>query len=75
MSSTLYWKPVSENKGYLSDDLKRILQKRYGGTIHSTMSIDDMEYVNGLIDAGVDGAEKLKELIYKHEIIELNEEY
>lgn len=72
MSTTLYWKPVTLEAGYLPDELKYILQKRYEGYIEGvTIGPKSLNYLEGLKDAGVKGAEELMELIEQHEKIRI----
>jgi len=72
MSSTLCWEPVKEISRTFPDELKRALAKRYsdndgsGGTNQWSMGSDETEYVRGLCDAGVDGAQALLDAMAKH---------
>jgi len=70
MSSSLVWRPICESKT-LPDTLKFVLRKR---GLPRTFSAGDYDYVHALMDAGVDGAEELMELINTHHEVELLEE-
>ncbi len=76
MSSSLCWEPV---KGIanrtLPTALKFALRKRFGEPVRVVVSNSTVPYLEGLRDAGVEGAEKLIDLIEKHGEINLNEEY
>ena len=75
MSMNLYWRPVPTNKIGLDDALKFALRKRYGGCVGGvTMDYNDIGYLNGLKDAGIDGAETLIDAIEKHDEIYVFEE-
>lgn len=71
MSSTLYWRPVGGGKS-LPDAIKRALKKRFD-LKNTTLQTHDLDYLNGLRDAGVEGAEELIAAIEKHEAITLSE--
>ena len=76
MSSCLVWSPiVKQNENDLPNDLKFVLRKKYGEPINANMDESDIPYINGLIDAGVKGAEELREIIEKHIEVELKEQY
>jgi hypothetical protein len=66
MSCTLYWEPAKREKKELPDALKYVLQRRYGGTVHTTVSERDLGYLNGLRDANVKGAQELIDAINEH---------
>lgn len=59
----------------LTSQIKYIFQGKYGSPIKKTLSESDCDYLNGLKDAGVDGAETLIELIDKFGEVEIMEEY
>lgn len=75
MSSTLMWEPA-EGKS-LPNELKRVISKRLWGTDgsngygHVTMDRCDLEYLGGLRDVGVKGAEELIGYIEKHGSVKL----
>jgi uncharacterized hydantoinase/oxoprolinase family protein len=75
MSITVYWEPVRRAKSSISDNLKRVLQKRYESLAGVTMSTRDLMYLYGLRDAGIDEANKLITAIQKHTEIEFTEDY
>jgi hypothetical protein len=67
MTMNLYWEPAQrEPEGDLSDKLKFVLRKRCGGTVDTVLSEMDIQYLNGLIDAGVEDAQQLIDAIEKH---------
>ena len=72
MSTTLCWRQILSGKS-LPDDLKYKLQKKY--QFPRIFDASDIPYIDGLIDCEIEGALKLKELIEKHEEIELMLEY
>ena len=77
MSSTLKWEPIVETGRPLSDDLKYLLRKRYGGTVYNvTLDEDQISYLEGLKDASNDKRvckeiQLLIDAINKHENIKL----
>lgn len=70
MSQNLYYSLPSTAKP-LPDALKYALRKRRNSPC--TMYISDIPYLQGLADAGVDGAQQLIELIERHEEVEVFE--
>ena len=75
MSTSLYWQPAQPpSSRCMPDALKFILSKRYGYGFDVTMVHDDVNYLQGLADAGVKGAEKLKTQLEKHGRIRVWEE-
>jgi len=75
MSSTLCFRPVTRDAETLPDGLKRALSKKLDGTSKIIFSANNYEYINGLIDAGVDGADQLLNEIGIHGEVELWLEY
>ena len=73
MSTNLYWEPADRKMKDLPASLKFALRKRYGGTVNETMTDRDIPYLEGLRDAGVEGAQALIEAIEKHEAISVIE--
>ena len=72
MSMGLYWRPEKNSTGELPDELKRILQKRYGNPLLGYHLDDcDLSYLIGLRDAGVKGAQELINAIEKHGRIQI----
>jgi hypothetical protein len=73
MSSTLMWIPVINRKGNaLPDGLKQILSYKYslsGSSMSFTHS--ELDYLNGLKDAGIKGADKLIEAIEQHDVVDV----
>ena len=74
MSSKLYWVPSKNLGEILPDDLKCALVKRYGAPISTVIGMRDIQYFEGLRDAGVLGAERLMAALEKHGEIHLNEQ-
>lgn len=68
MSSTLYWHLKPKTK-HLPDELKQILSRSYDLWKEREFSGSDLEYLRGLHDAGIKGAEELIELIERHDSI------
>lgn len=68
MSVNLYWKPVIDEANDLPTGLKWILEKRFGilGTTGITLSYQNIEYLNGLVDADVKGAKDLIDAIEQY---------
>lgn len=77
MSASLTWEPaISKVKGYLPIALRLILEKSYGIRMEPTkLGKESLPYLNGLKDAGVEGALELIDLIEKHEAVILKLEY
>lgn len=73
MSSNLEWLPVDRKGKCVSDDVKFILRRRYGHPIDLTLDSECIGYLEGLKDAGVNGAEELIKAIDKHGEIVLKE--
>lgn len=72
MSTTLMWKPVSKIKGDLPRALKFAISRKLWGTDGScggsaTLKHKDINYLEGLRDAGIAGADDLIELIHKYD--------
>lgn len=76
MSGHLMWEPADRKKKSLPTTLKWALEKRYGGSPNDiTMSQDHMNYLHGLLDGGVEGAQELIDAIDKHGSVQLTVEY
>lgn len=78
MSSTLVWRKiiVVPANNSLPDQLKYILRKRFGGGNYpEILDRTDLRYLEGLADAGVDGAEDLRAAIIEYDEVEILEEY
>lgn len=82
MSSTLMWRPADPIVGEpLSFALKKTISRKLWGTDGSTgggeamLTINDAAYVEGLRDAGVDGADKLLAILNEHHAIILWQEH
>lgn len=73
MSSTLKWRPLGGGKA-LPTALKFALDKR-GWSYPVTIGDGELSYLQGLCDAGVEGAETLLAAIEKHGEVELTKEY
>ena len=67
MSTNLMWKPKGSGD-CLSKDLRRVICKKYGDG-QCTLSFDDLDYLEGLKDAGVDDADALIDAINDHDEI------
>ena len=78
MSSNLMWKPVIVHDGYcLPQKLKFVISRKLWDTDGScgagevVISERDIPYLEGLRDAGIDGADVLIEAIKKHGVVSL----
>ncbi len=68
MSCTLHWKPIIKDSESISEiHLREILDKKYGYPHH--LSYIDIDYIQALVDAGIDGAQDLLDAIRKHDDI------
>lgn len=75
MSMSLGWEPVRPSRlKFLDDALKFAIRKRYGGTVDTVMTSEDVPYLEGLRDAGVKDAKTLIEAIEKYGSIYVREE-
>lgn len=76
MSTNLYWRPKPTKKNNAGSDsaLKWALQNRYSNPIDKTIGINALDYLQGLADAKVSGAQDLIDAIEKYDEIELFEE-
>jgi len=84
VSASLHWKPVPkpEEDNQLSSDLMHVLGRtafndsyRDYFSCHPQFDKDNLSYLFGLRDAGVDGAQELIDLIWKHGTVELYLEF
>jgi hypothetical protein len=77
MSSTLVWEPVIKERNHaLSNELKFLLRKTTGrDPVSEFFCNDDINYLNGLKDAGVKGAQELITAIEKHGEIKVYEDF
>jgi hypothetical protein len=75
------WKPVTQASGSLDYALKRAISRKLWDTDGSIgigvalVNCKDIPYLEGLRDAGVDGADELIELINEHGALELWHEH
>lgn len=73
MGCTLYWIPVNTDKNYVYNHiLRNILEKKFG--FGATLSYGNIEYLQALKDADIEGAQELIEAIEKYEVIEIGQE-
>lgn len=75
MSSSLVWREVSPRNQGLPDSLKYALRKKYGNPVSSILSNQDIDYLSGLRDAGVEGADELITIILDVGEVEVTESY
>jgi hypothetical protein len=77
MSSTLVYEPVVIQKNFgLDDELKFVLRKAFSdGRVNLVFSQKDTDYLRGLRDAGIKGANELIDAINEHEQVRVYEEY
>ena len=71
MSATLVWqiKPKSSYKS-LSFQLRQVLERKWN--FPHVVNYDDLNYLEGLKDAHIEGAQELIDLIHQFGDIELN---
>jgi len=73
MSTTLYYSRITTDNT-LGDKLKTILQKKYevlGFTKGIILRKKNLDYLQGLLDAGIEDAEKLIEIIEQDDAVEI----
>ena len=76
MTSTLTWRPALTDKEDLPDELKFVLRKKFNGNIHEQrLDMSDVKYLEGLVDAGVKGANSLINAIQINAEVIITEEY
>lgn len=76
MSATLKWEPSKRKSQSLPDALKFVLRDKGGVTGERTIfGSENLAYLRGLADAGIEGAQALIDAIDKHEEVELWLEY
>jgi hypothetical protein len=73
MSSTIFWEPGRRKKTPCNYALKQILQKKY--QFPTTLYTGSLDYLDGLADAGIEGAAVLGSAIIEYGSIDLTEEY
>lgn len=78
MSSSMYWRPAPKEEPPAHDlpyELKHTVAQRFwnhDGTLHGDdhqLGKDDLPYLEGLADAGIDGARELIEAIKQHDSV------
>ena len=77
MTSSLIWEPVVEpdmDRG-LTTRLKFLLRKRYGEPVNRDFGEEDLPYLEGLVDGGIEDAVALVETIKTHGRVNVREEY
>lgn len=67
MGMSLVFEPVKKRYTVLSDELKRIFLAKHNG-MEQLVILDyrDVDYIKGLMDAGVEDADRLISAIEKH---------
>ena len=75
MSSSLHWRPPASTSSDLPEQLKLVLRKKHGQMRDFEIGGDEYDYLEGLRDAGVDGAQELLDLIDKHGKVFLTESW
>ena len=76
MSSTLSWRPAFPPKsGSLPSELKFALRKKYDEPIDIMFDESDIPFLEGLVCAGIPGANDLISAIRKHKQIIVKETY
>ncbi len=73
MSLNLYWRPLAKGQHDLPDALKFILRERFGNGVsfRRVFSATDFDYLRGLTDAKVVGAQDLIEAIERWDQVEV----
>ena len=71
MSSTMNWRPADDHRDdrMIPTSLKNILKEHCGEILGS----GDIGYLEGLRDAGVEGADELVDAVIKHDSIIISE--
>jgi len=73
VSSNLIWVPIVHSKqNDLSDKFKFVLEKRYDLADDIRMDASDIDYLQGILDCGIDDAEKVIRAIREHGEIALS---
>ena len=77
MGANLFWRPIKDNAKDLPDQLRSILRDHWqGGPWQLDNSNEDTrQYFAGLRDGGIDGAQKVLDMLEKYGKIELWLEY
>lgn len=76
MSSILTIEPTHRQKETLSDELKFALRKRWqNGCSSTTFDAGSIGYFRGLLDAGIEDAQKVIDMIEKYDEVTIREEY
>lgn len=66
------WEPGNRKAKTLPDALKFILRDKRGvDGSRRKFDCGDIGYLNGLVDAGVEGAQELIDLIERYEVVDL----
>ncbi len=76
MGSTLTIEPLYRSKKNLSFEIKKCLQKKFNGTVlDQTMEESDLNFLYGLLYAGIEDAQIIIDMIKKYGSVTLNEEF
>jgi hypothetical protein len=75
MSANLCWAPARRLPNYLPYELKVILQAKHGLDGRSIYTHEQTYYLQGLADAGIDGAQELIHAIDQYGQVEVWLEY
>ena len=76
MSANLMWEPAKRKAKSLPDALKFVLRDKCGlNNDRHTYGTEELSYLMGLRDAGIDGAAELIKAIEQHESVEVWLEY
>lgn len=71
MSASLYWEPAGRKRRAFASGSRAVDVF----TRHNTWDSTDIPYLNGLADAGFDGAKELIEAINTHGAVEVSVEF
>ena len=71
MSANLMWEPAKRKSESLPDALKFVLRDKLGVEGRVRFGHEQLAYLRGLRDAGIEGAQELIDIIDKYEEVDL----
>ena len=71
MSETLCWRPMRSDRNTLPSHVARVLKNKYEGLDNVIIQYGEIPYLEGLRDAGLDGAQELIDAVNDHGPIQL----
>ncbi len=63
------WKPITTEKNYLPDELKFVVESTWEFPVRLSHGL--LEYLQGLNDGGISGAQELIDAIRRYDVIEV----